>query len=255
LRLEDLDTGEPMELSSALGAAALSGSITATLAGAPTTLTGRGTLTIAMALLLIAMLPALSRSETGSLTGSESWLSLPVALTLRLAAVTISARFVSVALPFESTAVLPNREIGGLAFRCLSLRTGKGRANQRTMDRPFVVSASCDRFFGVGVGLGGRNNLRLLAGLECGGRKIGCVVDHFFNCRCGRHLHRRLVRLGGNECSCGGDRLLPSRCRHFGVLVLVLGVTRGAAGLLHLVFDHRDDRVICDATLARTVIV
>jgi hypothetical protein len=35
----------------------------------------------------------------------------------------------------------------------------------------------------------------------------------------------------------------------------MLGVTRGAASLLHLVFDHRDNRMIGDAALARTVIV
>ena len=50
-----------MELSSAFGSAALSWSIAATLAGTSTALAGRGPLTIAVALLLIAaLLPTLS---------------------------------------------------------------------------------------------------------------------------------------------------------------------------------------------------
>ena len=39
------------------------------------------------------------------------------------------------------------------------------------------------------------------------------------------------------------------------MFVFVLGVTRGAACLLHRVFNHRDDRVIRDSPFARTVIV
>jgi ABC-type tungstate transport system substrate-binding protein len=49
--------------------------------------------------------------------------------------------------------------------------------------------------------------------------------------------------------------LLPSRRGCLGLLVFMLGVARGAAGLLNLVFNHRDDSVIGDAALAWTVIV
>src|SRR5690349_10614726 len=43
--------------------------------------------------------------------------------------------------------------------------------------------------------------------------------------------------------------------RYLGVLVFVLGVARGAARALHVVSDHRDDGVVRQPPLARTVIV
>jgi len=43
--------------------------------------------------------------------------------------------------------------------------------------------------------------------------------------------------------------------RHFRVLVLVLRVARGAARLLDVGADHRDNRVIGHAALTRTIIV
>ena len=43
--------------------------------------------------------------------------------------------------------------------------------------------------------------------------------------------------------------------RHFGVLVVVLGVARRAPGLFDLVAHHGDDGVVRDPALARTVIV
>jgi hypothetical protein len=64
-------------------------------------------------------------------------------------------------------------------------------------------------------------------------------------------------RVGGLDRYGRGDGrlLLLPRWRNSGLLVLVLGITRGAACPLHLVFDHRDDRMVRDAALARTVVI
>jgi hypothetical protein len=51
-----------------------------------------------------------------------------------------------------------------------------------------------------------------------------------------------------------GRRFLPA-WRHLGVLVRVLGVTRRATGLLHVVADDGDHDVVREAALARTVVV
>ena len=49
--------------------------------------------------------------------------------------------------------------------------------------------------------------------------------------------------------------LFAARRRDPGLLVFVIRVARRAASLLHLVFDHCNDRVIGDAALARTIVV
>jgi hypothetical protein len=129
------------------------------------------------------------------------------------------------------------------------------------MNGPLVLSALRRRLLGLGA-LDGIDSLDgsssfgfwFFRSLEFRKWKNGGFVDHLFDCLFARHQHWRLGRLGGDEC-CRGDRLLSSRCRHFGVLVLVLGVTRGAASLLHLVFDHRDNRMVGNAALARTIVV
>src|SRR5688500_6358288 len=50
-------------------------------------------------------------------------------------------------------------------------------------------------------------------------------------------------------------RLAPPRGGNPGSLVLVIRVERGAARLLHRILDHRDDRMVGDAALTRTVVV
>jgi hypothetical protein len=177
-------------------------------------------------------------------------------VSLSVATVPVAARLVAVALSVESPAVLADSEVGRLSFRSLTFGSRKRRADQWPMHRPFVLGAPCRRFFGVG-GFDSFDSVGswFFCGLVRRRRKNGRVVDHLFDYLFARHQRRRLGRLGGDERRCGGDRLLPSRRRHFGVLVLVLRVTRGAASLLYLVFDHRDDRVIRNAALARTVVV
>jgi hypothetical protein len=91
-------------------------------------------------------------------------------------------------------------------------------------------------------------------------RGLGLFGD-FYGLR--REICDLLDRVGCNQVGCihwlglssCPPRLLAPRDRNLGVLVLMLGVTGGAACLLHLVVDHRDDRMIGDTALARTVIV
>jgi hypothetical protein len=52
-----------------------------------------------------------------------------------------------------------------------------------------------------------------------------------------------------------GLAALPSGRGDTRVLVLVVRFAGGASGLLDLVLDHRDHRVVGDAALARTVVV
>jgi hypothetical protein len=68
-----------------------------------------------------------------------------------------------------------------------------------------------------------------------------------------RTLPRRTRdRIGGSS----GEGLLPPPLGgNPRLLVFVVRVARGAACLLHLVFDHRDDRVVRNPSFARTVIV
>jgi hypothetical protein len=61
------------------------------------------------------------------------------------------------------------------------------------------------------------------------------------------HTFRLFARQGAGLSAAGG--------RHFRALVLMLRLTRRAARLLHLVVDHRNDGVIGDAALARTIVV
>jgi hypothetical protein len=53
----------------------------------------------------------------------------------------------------------------------------------------------------------------------------------------------------------GGRVLFLTLRRHLGGFVFVFGIACRAAGLLHLLLDHRDDRVVGHAPFAGTVIV
>jgi hypothetical protein len=67
--------------------------------------------------------------------------------------------------------------------------------------------------------------------------------------------HRRTGTSGIGRIANQPAILLAARRRYSGLFVFVIRVARRAASLLHLVFDHRDDRVIGDAALARTIVV
>jgi hypothetical protein len=94
--------------------------------------------------------------------------------------VAVPARFViAVALlPVESTAVLPDCEIGRFALRRLSFRARKRGANQRTMNRPLVFRDRLLRLVGIADvdGFDNFDGVRLFRGLECRGQNIGSVV-------------------------------------------------------------------------------
>jgi hypothetical protein len=167
-------------------------------------------------------------------------------MSLRLLRVTIPARLVAVTLPTEPVAALTDREVRRLPLGWLALGPGKSGTNQWTMDGPLIV-ARRDDFVHDDNGFG------LFRGFDRFDGKHRLALDNIDDCVLGNQ-DRWFCRFDWYWC-CRRDRLLPSWRRHFGVLVLVLGVTRGAACLLHLVFDHRHHRMVSDATLARTVIV
>jgi hypothetical protein len=99
-------------------------------------------------------------------------------------------------------------------------------------------------YFGVGL-----DRLRLFQRL---------VVFHQLFVRCVFvDVHRGRPRTGACFRVCRRQRtgLPASRRRNPGLLVLMVRVTRGAARLLHRVVNHRDDGVIGNAALARTIVV
>jgi hypothetical protein len=169
-------------------------------------------------------------------------------MPVRLFRVTIPTRLIAIALPAEAVPALADREVSRLPLGRLTFRPGKSRTDQRTMDRPLVIGPRNDRFLDV-------DGFRLFRGFYCFHRKNGLDLDDvrvgFFNNFFCRHQNGRFDGRRRRR----RDRLLPSWRWNLGVLVLVLGVARGAACLLHLVFNHCDDRMVGDATLARTVVV
>jgi hypothetical protein len=169
-------------------------------------------------------------------------------MSLCLSALPVTAWLIAVPLAVEATASLTDREVGRFPLGGLAFWTRQRRTNQRPMHRPFVLAARRCRLLDI-------DRLHLLGGFEGFRRKNGYVVndvvdDGFFRGGEGRRLSAFDRPPRGRRA-----RLFPARCWDFGVLVHVLGVTRGAACLLHRVFDHRDNRMIGDAALARTVIV
>jgi hypothetical protein len=169
----------------------------------------------------------------------------------------------AVALPVVALGIeAANREVRRLALGSLPFRTGQGRADQRTMYGPLVRIAVPGRFaflFNGRIGVGG-----LDLGGRIGGRfeRLGCVerigfVDWFFD----RHgllsvSHRRPRTRAGLEIL-GGQRtpLAAARRRHPRPFVFMVRVARRAARLLDGIVDHRHDRMIGNAALARTIVV
>ena len=143
-----------------------------------------------------------------------------------------------------AAAGLTNGEVGSLALGSLAFGARQGCANQAAMHRTLIVT----------------RRRRPLVGVR------GSIGSCF---RARRNLHRRFVRrlylcvardllvLGRFSWRLRREHtvLFPARRGHTGLLVFVVSVARRAAGLLHLIVDHRDDRMIRDAALARTVVV
>jgi hypothetical protein len=97
----------------------------------------------------------------------------------------------------------------------------------------------------VSVVLGdGRRRLHFLDGFS--------LQWHFFNVR----VFHKCFRRGGFFGGVFDERLFPAtRRRNARLFVLVVGVARRAARLLHLILNHRDDHVIGDAAFTRTIVV
>jgi hypothetical protein len=163
---------------------------------------------------------------------------------------------------------LMHREVGKLAFGSLTLGPRQRGANETTMDRPFVFRRGRGRWFFSGRfecwrsirsgcfqrdGLAGRfsGDRRRRLGHRLG--QIGHVRPVCVACLSDRSLARRRSDHVSRRTSRG--ILLPTLRRHLRVLVFVVRIARGAAGLLHLVLDHRHDCVVRDPSFARTVIV
>jgi hypothetical protein len=180
-----------------------------------------------------------------------------------------AAALMTGAEPVGATARLTDREVRrGTRRRRLALGTRQRGANQRPMHRPFldivdivatgiaaflIVTVWQQRSAELGRGpLGGRGFgfRRRLARVSLARLFHGGLDD-------GRLLGRRALRSSGRRLGMKSARRfrfapLPRLSR---LLVLVFGVARRAARLLHFGSDHRDNRVIGDAPFPRTVIV
>jgi hypothetical protein len=151
---------------------------------------------------------------------------------------------VPIAVNLAAAAGLTDGEFGILPFRSLPFGT-----RQRGTDEPSVYRTV------VFVSSGGllQSSRRRLRRFERVRNSHRCFVLGL-----GLGIHERRTRLGSTLDALSArdaDLLLPSRRRHLGLLVLMIRVTRRATGLLDFFVDHRDNRMIGDAALARTVIV
>jgi hypothetical protein len=167
---------------------------------------------------------------------------------------------VAVSLPVEAAAVLTDGEVWRLAFRHLALRARQRGANQWPM-HPFVLGRVGLGFWISGSGGFSGDALERSGFLEKCGRR-GEILVHCRGIRFGiwidwidRGPWRTRTRDGGHVGDERTLRLLSASRRQFRLFVLVIRVARGAACLLHVVFDHGDHHVIRDAALTRTVVV
>ena len=164
----------------------------------------------------------------------------------------------AVAVTPVEPAVLTNGEIRRLALWNLAFGAWQRRPNERTMD-PNVIRLIAHFRLGLGVRLRLDDGIRI-DGYSCRDdiKQIDRRGQRFFDDHwrfwIGHGRTRKRRRFG----ACGhqrGLRLLAPRRRHLGLLIFVVRVAGGAACLLHLVFNHRDDRMIRNAALARTIVV
>src|SRR5688572_2817718 len=253
----------------AAGAGAASRSLPRSAAAAP----GRSIPAVTLALGSVrprsVPLAALSRPVARTLAGSgaratktrrlSGRLSLALSLTHRAVAA-IALAVVALRVEAASGARRADGEVGGLALGGLSLRTRQRGPNQRAMDGPLVAIA-VGRALDVGIGGAiGRVGIcdRFRRRLERLRRVDGFrLVKRFFV----RHgilgvNHGRPRACAGIEIL-GGQRarLAAAGRRHLGLFVLVVRVARRAARLLDGILNHRDDHVIGNAALARTIVV
>jgi hypothetical protein len=159
---------------------------------------------------------------------------------------TLAASSRSIAIELAATAT-GTRELRRLPFRRLSFGTRKRCANQPTMHGSFVFSRALVYFIFVFVLVFGS-----------GWNFLGMMHNGFFRKR--RLLYRdglgeRLARWGFLRSGRDQRLFLAARRRNASLLVFVIRVARGAARLLHLIVNHRHNRVIGDAAFTRTIVV
>ena len=226
------------------------------------------------------MRPTAALTAGATLTATKPALALTLtrlAVCVTSAMTTATMTLAVIAIGIELPAARSEREVGSLALGNVPFGSRQLRANQRTMDGPFIAFIAFRQSFFDCVryarSVGGCSSQfgRLIEGrcrrvdfvLVClsvhGVVQVGLRPDTM---RVG--LGNLVVRFGGfngraatavNEVRWGNFGLLAPGRRHLRVLVFVLGVTRRAPCLLDVVLDHRDHRMVGDAALARTVVV
>jgi hypothetical protein len=156
---------------------------------------------------------------------------------------------------------LTDGEVGFLSLRNMTFGAWERRANQPAMDGTFVLTSIVVQGFCI-------DTIRICRFARSA---YFCVWGSLAHRSCGVDVFRRgfdrfvLRRIGGcgdgarpgifrdflRQCTC----LLPARCWSLCLLVLVLGIARRAPRPPNIVLDHRDDNMIRDTALARTIVV
>ena len=164
-------------------------------------------------------------------------------------------------LPFRCPSKRPpgltDREVGRLPLGRLALRTRQRRANQRPVHGPFLVGCPRNRLLGFGfdsfngVGRVGRSLSQLPSSLE---------RDRVRLPRYRQLSRRQRPESAGPPRSTGAPATAATgffrrAAGTFACLYSCSASHVGAACLLHVVFDHRDNRMVGDAALARTIVV
>jgi hypothetical protein len=169
-----------------------------------------------------------------------------------------------------SSARLTNGELGVLpVLRRLPLGARQRRTNETTMDRAILVRGRRDRFLRRFLLCGivsvhafdrfDRHRLRCSNFSDRG--SVGELVDiHIIVVRSLEALSRQ--RRGGARLGAAGADLrhedpgfLFAPRGHTRLFVFMVRIARRATRLLDLILDHRNDRVIGNAALTRTVVV
>jgi hypothetical protein len=169
---------------------------------------------------------------------------------------------IGIEIAAAAAARLTDRELRNLSLRRLTLGSRQRRANQPAVHGTVIIASVVARrgrvivsahigALAVRLGLLARGG----GGLHRRGVRPDYVLRDLFFVGHVDIGHRRAWTSGIGRVAYQHAVLLAARRRNLGLLVFMIRVARCATSLLHLVFDHRDDRVIGDAALARTIVV
>jgi hypothetical protein len=179
---------------------------------------------------------------------------VPAAMTRLSATTTVRVKVAAAA------AWLTDRKLRNLPLRRLSLGPRQRRPNQPAVHRTVVIRARGRVIVNIDVAVSPFAVHADLLARGDGGLQRRLVRPEYVR----RYLlfvghvgvgHRRAGTNGIGRIAHEHAILLAAGRRNPGLLVFVIRIARGAASLLHLVLDHRDDRVIGDAALARAIVV